>query len=389
MLDKNRKITYNLNNRRYAVMKKLGFGLMRLPQLEKDCQNVVDLAAASKMADEFIANGFTYFDTAAPYHSGQSETVFREAVAKRYPRDAYTITDKLSMFMIKDEKEIPGFFEGQLERLGVDYLDYYLLHGLGEVTYRQSERMHAFDFVKKLKAEGRVKHIGLSFHDKAALLEEILTKHPEMEYVQLQINYVDWEDDNIQARKCYEVATKFGKPVIVMEPVKGGSLATVPEQVEKMFKNYAPDMSAASWAVRFAASHENVMMVLSGMSNDEQLRDNMSFMKEFKPLSDVETGIVMTAADIIKNNITIPCTACRYCVDDCPKHIAIPDCFSIYNNMKRFEGKQTFVAATYYENLIQNNGRAGDCIKCGKCEKLCPQHLPIREYLKEVSAALD
>lgn len=370
-------------------MKKLGFGLMRLPQTDANDYGAVDFAKATEMADEFLSNGFTYFDTAAPYHAGNSEVAFREAVVKRYPRDAYTITDKLSMFMIKDEKDIPPFFEGQLERLGVDYIDYYWLHGLGEATYRQSEEMHAFEFVKQLKADGRVRHIGLSFHDKAELLDEILTRHPEMEYVQLQLNYIDWEDENVQSRKCYEVAAKHKKPVIVMEPVKGGSLARVPEEAEKLFKEHNSDLSAASWAVRFAASHDNVMMVLSGMSDMAQMKDNIGYMKDFKPLDSEETEIIGRVTEIIKNNIAIPCTACRYCIDECPKKIAIPDCFEIYNNLKRFGATQAMVAMTYYGNLVEKHGKASDCIKCGKCESRCPQHLPIRKYLEDVAAALE
>lgn len=369
-------------------MKKLGFGLMRLPQTDSDYGNV-DYERVKKMADRFMAEGFTYFDTAAPYHKGNSEVAFREAVAKRYPRSSYTITDKLSLFMIKFPEEFPAFFQGQLERLGVEYLDYYWLHGLGGPSYRQAEEWHAFDFVQSLKAEGKVKHIGLSFHDKAALLDEILTKHPEMEYVQLQLNYLDWEDATVEARKCYKVAAKHRKPVIVMEPIKGGSLVNILEEAEALFKSHAPELSTASWAIRFAASPANVMMVLSGMSDEAQMEDNLSYMKQFRPLDQGEQQVVSQAAEIIRNAIAIPCTACRYCVEDCPKKIAIPDYFAIYNNLKRFGGPQGMVARTYYGNLTQTYGKASDCIRCGKCEKLCPQHLPIREYLKEVAAELE
>ncbi len=370
-------------------MKKLGFGLMRLPREGTDASSPVKIDAAAKMADEFIKNGFTYFDTAAPYHSGQSEGVFREAVAKRYPRDAYTITDKLSLFMIKDEKDIPGFFEKQLNTLGVDYIDIYLIHALDKESFARAEKMHAFDFVNKLKADGKVKHIGFSFHDKAEVLDEILTAHPEMEYVQLQINYLDWESEKVQSRLCYETAVKHGKPVLVMEPVKGGSLVNVPETVERMFKSYAPDMSVASWAIRFAASLENVVMVLSGMSNDEQIADNISYMKDFTPLSDEQIKIVLTAAEVIRNNITIPCTDCRYCVDDCPKKINIPGCFSVYNSMKREDKKGSYDAAAEYEKVTRGRGKAGDCIKCGRCEKHCPQTIPVKKFLEDISRELD
>lgn len=228
------------------MMKKLGFGLMRLPQLDADNYGSVDVEWVKKMADLFMEHGFTYFDTAAPYHQGNSEVAFREAVVKRYPRSSYTITDKLSLFMIRDEKEIPGFFEEQLEQLGLDYIDYYWLHGLGEPAYRQAEEMHAFEFVQEKKKEGKVKHIGLSFHDKAELLDEILTKHPKMEYVQIQLNYLDWEDATVESRKCYEVATKHRKPVIVMEPAKGGSLVNIPKEAAKLYQDYNPEYSLAS-----------------------------------------------------------------------------------------------------------------------------------------------
>lgn len=370
-------------------MKKLGFGLMRLPLLDPDDNTSIDIKTVGKMADAFMAGGFTYFDTAAPYHRGMSEVAFREAVVKRYPRAAYTITDKLSLFMIHDKTEFPAFFAGQLERLGVDYVDYYWLHGLGGPSYRQAEEMDAFGFVQKLKADGKVKHIGLSYHDKAALLDEILTRHPEMEYVQLQLNYLDWEDATVEAHKCYEVAVKHHKPVIVMEPIKGGCLANVPESVEKLYRSYAPDMSAASWAIRFAASPSNVMMVLSGMSNEEQMADNISYMRDLQPMNGAELALVRRAADEIRASIAIPCTACRYCVDDCPMKIAIPDCFAIYNNLKQFGARQGIVATTYYGNLIQTHGKASACLKCGKCEKHCPQHLPIRKYLEDVAAALE
>ena len=370
-------------------MKKLGFGLMRLPQLDADDYASVDIETMKKMADAFMENGFTYFDTAAPYHRGNSEAAFREAVVKRYPRGSYTITDKLSLFMIQKAEDMPGFFQGQLERLGLDYIDYYWLHGLGEPTYRKAEEFQAFQFVQDLKAQGKVKHIGLSFHDKAALLDEILTKHPEMEYVQIQLNYLDWEDGAVESRKCYEAAARHHKPVIVMEPIKGGSLVHIPDEAKKLFTDIQPGLSVASWAIRFAASPDNVMMVLSGMSDEAQMADNISYMKKFQPLNQKEQEAVARAAEIIKNSIAIPCTACRYCIDDCPKKIAIPDYFSIYNNLKRFGAEQSLVAGTYYGNLVQSHGKASECVKCGKCEQRCPQHLPIRKYLADVAGELE
>ncbi len=243
--------------------------------------------------------------------------------------------------------------------------------------------------MQQLKAAGKVKHIGFSFHDKAALLDEILSKHPEMEYVQLQLNYLDWNDTTIEAGKCYEVAARHHKPVIVMEPLKGGSLARVPAEAQKLYQDYAPERSVASWGIRFAASPDNVLMVLSGMSNQEQINDNLSFMQDFQPLNNKERQLIEKAVSIIRGAIAIPCTACRYCVDDCPKKIAIPDYFAVYNNLQQFGPEQGLVAQTYYGNLTQSHGKASDCIKCGQCENHCPQHLPIRRYLKDVATALE
>lgn len=370
-------------------MKKFGFGLMRLPQLDPDNYASVDLAAVQEMADRFLESGCTYFDTAALYHRGNSEVAFREAVVKRYPRSAYTITDKLTLSVLHSEEEFRPFFDSQLARLGVEQIDYYWLHGLGETTYRQAEEQHAFAFLQRLKAEGKVRHIGLSFHDRAQLLEEILEKHPEMEYVQLQLNYLDWEDPTVQSRACYEVAARHHKPVIVMEPLKGGSLVNIPQEAQALFQDDAPDRSIASWGIRFAASLPNVMVVLSGMGSPEQMADNLSYMTHFQPLSEAELEIVWKAAQIIRRSIAIPCTACRYCVDGCPRGIAIPDCFAIYNNLKRFGPRQEMVARTYYRNLTQRHPKASQCIRCGKCEAQCPQHLPIRTYLQEVAKALE
>lgn len=369
-------------------MKKLGFGLMRLPLLDKEDQSSIDMEAVKRMVDTFMGNGFTYFDTAYPYHRGYSEVAFREAVVKRYPRCAYTITDKLSLFMIRAESELEGFFQGQLERLGVAYVDYYWIHAMNRQTYQQAEQMHAFAFLERKKAEGKIRHIGFSFHDKADFLDEVLTAHPEMEYVQLQLNYLDWDDPAIESRRCYEVAVRHKKPVIVMEPVKGGSLIQIPEAAKQLYQTARPERSIASWAIRFAASPSHVMMVLSGMSDEGQMADNISYMKNFQPLDTEEQATVSQAVKIIRASAGIPCTACRYCTDTCPKKIAIPDYFALYNNWKRF-GESAALGGIYYGNLTQTHGKASDCLKCGKCEKLCPQHLPIRAYLQDVAGLFE
>lgn len=339
------------------------------------------------MADAFLAAGGTYFDTAYPYHGGNSERAFREAVVKRYPRDRFTVTDKLPIYLVQKPEQMQGIFDEQLERCGVEYFDYYWLHAIASTNYENVQRVGAFDFIAQKKAEGKIRHIGFSFHDSPELLERILSDHPETEYVQLQINYLDWDDTALRARECYEVATRHGKPVIVMEPIKGGALAKVPEKAEQLLKAQAPKLSVASWAVRFAATHENVMMVLSGMSNMEQIEDNISYMGDFKPLNETEIDMLKTVSGIIRSQTAIPCTACRYCVseNECPKNIAIPDYFALYNDNKAFGAMG---ASIYYNNLILTHGKASECIECGKCEKHCPQHLPIRKYLKDVAEVL-
>ena len=368
---------------------KLAFGLMRLPQLDENDNTSIDIERVKDMVDIFMDAGFTYFDTAAPYHGKHSEIAFREAVVKRYPRERYTVTDKLSFGMIDKAEDMQPFFNAQLERLGVDYIDIYLLHALGKESYAKAQNFKAFEFAAEKKKEGKVKHVGFSFHDTAEVLEQILTEHPEVEYVQLQLNYMDWEDENVQAHKCYDIAVKYGKKVLVMEPVKGGSLAKVSPQVEKLFKDYNPEASPASWAVRFCASLEHVVMVLSGMSDEEQVKDNVGYMKVFEPLNTEEQAIVEKAADMIRNDIAIACTGCAYCVDDCPKNIAIPEYFKIYNHLKQYQSTSEKWDRMKYAKKAEERGKASDCIECGLCEGHCPQHLSIREYLKDVKEALE
>lgn len=368
-------------------MKKFGFGLMRLPVVDNDYTKV-DLEKFCEMVDAFLAAGGTYFDTAYPYHGGFSEQAFREVVVKRYPRDSFTITDKMPMYLVNEEEDLPRIFDEQLQRCGVEYFDYYWLHALTTGNYGKVQQTKSFDFLAQKKAEGKIKHIGFSFHDTPEVLEKILTDHPEVEYVQLQLNYLDWEDPGVRAKECYEIATAHGKPVIVMEPIKGGVLADLPEEASAVLKAQDPDQSIASWAIRFAASPENVMMVLSGMGTMAQMEDNLSYMKEFQPLNATELEVLDQATQIIRSGIAIPCTACRYCVSEskCPKDIMIPDYFAMYNDKKRYN---SMTSGIYYKNLALLHGKASECIECGLCEKHCPQHLPIRKHLKEVAAMFE
>lgn len=366
-------------------MKKLGFGLMRLPLNDPNNAGDIDIEQVKKMVDLFMEKGFTYFDTAWMYNGFNSERAARTALVERYPRDSFTLATKLNAGFFNTLEERDEVFNEQLNKTGAGYFDYYLLHGMDGGNYPKFEKFDCFNWLKEKKEQGLVKTIGFSFHGTADLLDEVLTKHPEMEFVQLQINYLDWESEWIQSKANYDVATKHGKPVIVMEPVKGGTLANLPEDVEKIFRSHAPGLSPASWAVRFAASLPNVMMVLSGMSSLQQMEDNLSFMEDFKPLTDEETALVWKAAEAIKAQIAIPCTGCSYCTEGCPQKIAIPQYFALYNEEMRETVKKWTPNSAVYGHLTEKFGKASDCIACGQCEGMCPQHLPIIEHLKAVA----
>lgn len=368
--------------------KKLGFGLMRLPLTDANDKGSIDIEALKEMVDTFMEQGFTYFDTAWMYCAFKSENAVKEALTDRYPRDRYTLTTKLHASYLKTKEDRDRIFEEQRQKTGVDYFDYYLLHAIDQELYSIYNEMDCFNWLIEKKKQGLVKHIGFSYHDSAEFLDQVLTEHPEMEFVQLQMNYLDWESAEVQSRKCYEVASKHGKPVIVMEPVKGGTLADVPAEVRESFAAYHPDLSVPSWAIRFVASLDNVAMVLSGMSNMEQLTDNISYMKEFVPMNAEETELVHKAAEMIKDSIAIPCTGCSYCTEGCPMQIAIPDLFRVYNKSKR--GEITDVEANEeYRQLTESGGKARECLACGQCQVACPQHLEIINYLKDVAKCME
>ena len=365
--------------------KKLGFGNMRLPLLDPDDPTSIDLDQAKIMTDIFMERGFTYFDTAYPYHGETSEIAVRKALVERYPRESFILADKMPILRVKSSEDYEFFFNDQLKKTGVSYFDIYLLHNMGRDRYIKTEKFGGFPFIEKLKREGYARHIGFSFHDDANTLDRILTEHPEVDVVQLQINYLDWEGAVAQSRRCYEVAVKHGKKVIVMEPVKGGTLASLPDEAMTAFKEfYAGSQgkeipSPASLAIRFAASLSEVLVVLSGMSSKAQMEDNTSFMGNFKPLTDEEKRLTDKISGILKSSIKVPCTGCRYCLEECPKNINIPDYFGLLN-LHAVTGK---TSKMYYERFSMNHGLASECLECGRCEGICPQHIEIRQFLKD------
>ncbi len=364
-------------------IKKLGFGLMRLPMIDKK----VDIEQTKIMIDKFMEAGFTYFDTAYSYLEGMSEEVAKECLVDRYPRESFTLATKLPAWLAKNQEEAQEMFWTSLKRTGVEYFDYYLMHNLGGNRTAMFEKYDLWNFIAKRKEEGLIKKVGLSSHMTSDELDEVLTKHPEVDFVQLQINYVDWESKSVESRLSYEVARKHGKEVVIMEPVKGGSLVKLPQQVADIFTQANPKASLASWAIRYAASLDGIITVLSGMSTIEQVEDNISYMEDFKPLNVSEYQVINAALEELNKIPQIPCTDCKYCVDNCPSKINIPNLFTVMNNYKIYQDLKRYKGS--YDFNVGSGGKACECVKCGLCESACPQNIKIIEELAEISILFD
>lgn len=360
---------------------KLGFGAMRPPMKE----GAPDFAQVTQMVDAFMAAGFNYFDTAHVYLNGQSEEMLKRSLTSRYSRDSYILTNKLSGRTFQNEGGVKPVIETELKACGVSYFDYLLMHAQGAINYPKFCRCRAYEQAFELKDQGKVKHVGISFHDRPEVLRKILDDYPQIEVVQLQFNYFDYDSASVCSKECYNLCKTYGKPVIVMEPVKGGKLANVPKEAEEVARSVG--CSPSELAIRFAAGFDNVMMVLSGMSSISQLNENISFMKEFEPLSSLQLDAVERIKQIIKSQNLIQCTNCGYCLDGCPQHILIPSLFADLNDMKSFADDHP----DFYYNSVNTvgHGLASSCIKCGKCEQACPQHLPVRSLLEEVASAFE
>lgn len=363
------------------VKKNFGFGCLRLPMQDGE----VDTAAFSRMVDAFLDAGFNYFDTARSYLDGKSETALKACLTSRHPRERYILTNKLTHGFFQTEADIRPLFESQLEACGVDYFDFYLMHAQNTQYFREFKACRAYETAFALKEEGKIRHVGISFHDRAEVLEQILNEYPQIEVVQIQFNYADYEDAAVESRKCYEVCVRRGKPVFVMEPVKGGVLANLPAE-GKAILDALDGGSPASYAIRFAASFPGIRMVLSGMSNMEQLTDNLSFMRDFQPLNEAEMEAIGKVRDVFRSLNLIGCTACRYCVAGCPQNILIPELFGAMNAKRAYND---WNSGWYYTVHTQDNGKASDCVQCGNCEQTCPQHLPIRSLLKQVAETFE
>ena len=365
-------------------MPKLGFGLMRLP--EKD--GVIDHDQVCRMVDRYMKSGMNYFDTAYIYHGGKSETAAREALVKRYPRDSFMLATKLPAWEIKKEEDIERIFNEQLERTGVDYFDFYLLHSIEDGSNHDTYvKYNCFDWGLKKKAEGKIKHFGFSYHGSPELLKQVLDEHPGVEFVQIQLNYLDRTNPVVRSEQLYEILRDRNIPIIVMEPVRGGMLAKMAPEIEAKFKARQPEKTVASWALRFVGSLPGVMTILSGMSSEEQMEDNIRTFTDFEPLDDDELRIINEVTEEVLSVPQIGCTACRYCCDGCPKKISIPDVFRTVNTLRRYP--DDWRSKNFYSGLVERSGRASDCIGCGQCEKVCPQHLKIVELMKEAADTLD